>query len=77
MMGFKEMKSQYPVTPGGRYFVVKGRLWRRTNPSLPSERKQLLVHELMETRRAKGAAMHNRDLVGREAARKRVDQVKH
>ena len=71
------MKSGYPVTPDGRYFVVKGRLWRCTNPSLPSEAKQLLVKELMEARRAKGAAMRIGDSVGREAARKRVDQAKH
>lgn len=24
----------YPTTPDGRYFVVKGQLWRCTNPSL-------------------------------------------
>ncbi|WP_275066506.1 hypothetical protein [Acidisarcina polymorpha] len=37
------MKPQYPVTPDGRYFVVKGRLWRCTNPSLPPEVRQRLV----------------------------------
>jgi hypothetical protein len=25
---------KHPVTPDGRYFVVRGRLWRMTNPSL-------------------------------------------
>ena len=34
------------VTPDGRYFVVRGRLWRRANPSLPTERRETLVHEL-------------------------------
>lgn len=39
--------EQYPVTPDGRYFVVRGRLWRRTNPSLTPSLKQSLVAELM------------------------------
>jgi hypothetical protein len=29
----------YPVTPDGRYFVVKGRLWRRADPALPDDLK--------------------------------------
>lgn len=28
----------YPVTPDGRYFVVRGRLWRRSNPGLSTLR---------------------------------------
>src|SRR3546814_12988328 len=32
----------YPVTPDGRYFVVRGRLWRMSNPSLhPDTRHRL------------------------------------
>ena len=71
------MKSQYPVTPDGRYFVVKGRLWRCSNPSLPTETRKRLVDELMLARRAKGEAMRSADVRGREAARQRVDEVKH
>ena len=71
------MKSEYPVTPDGRYFVVKGRLWRCTNPLIPSETRERLVAELMQARRAKGEAMRNGDAVGREAARQRVDEAKH
>jgi hypothetical protein len=41
-------------TPGGRYLIVKGRLWRRTNPNLPDERREALVKELMNARRAIG-----------------------
>lgn len=41
----------HPVTPDGRYFVVRGRLWRRTNPDLPEERVRELTEELMRTRR--------------------------
>ena len=29
------MSERYPVTPDGRYFVVRGRLWRCANPALP------------------------------------------
>ena len=71
------MKPPYPVTPDGRYFVVKGRLWRCSSPLLSTERKQHLVHELMQARREKGAAMRMGDGPGREAARRRVDEAKH
>ena len=43
---------RYPATPDGRYFVAKGVLWRRTDPSLPEEKRQRLVRELMAARRA-------------------------
>ncbi len=43
---------RYPVTPDGRYFVVRGRLWRCTDPSLDPARREALVRELMEARRA-------------------------
>jgi hypothetical protein len=37
-------RSSHPlVTPDGRYIVVRGRLWRAINPSLPVEEKQKLV----------------------------------
>ena len=71
------MKSEYPVTPDGRYFVVKGRLWRCSNPSLPAEARQRLVNELMQARRAKGKAMRIADALGREAARHKIDDTKH
>lgn len=41
---------RYPVTPDGRYFVVRGRLWRTTNPNLPEERRAELVAKLMQAR---------------------------
>lgn len=40
-----------PVTPDGRYFVVKGQLWRCSNPSLKEDVRQSLVDELMAARR--------------------------
>jgi hypothetical protein len=47
-----EWSEQHPHTPDGRYFVVRGRLWRLANPSLEGEAKTALVAELMAARRA-------------------------
>ncbi|WP_298954299.1 hypothetical protein [uncultured Methylobacterium sp.] len=44
------------TTPDGRYLVVRGRLWRRTNPHLPEPERERLVHDLMAARRAVKAA---------------------
>ncbi|MHA3841894.1 hypothetical protein ACX0GZ_11810 [Sphingomonas aestuarii] len=42
----------HPVTPDGRYFVVRGRLWRMSNPALSEESREQLVRDLMAARRA-------------------------
>ncbi len=65
-----------PVTPDGRYVVVRGRLWRRADPALEPAERDRLTRELMAARRAKGVAMRAQDDVGREAARARVDAAK-
>ena len=65
------------MTADGRYFVVRGRLWRCSDPSLPVDRHAQLTRELMEARRDKGRAMRTGDAPGREAARLRVDAAKH
>lgn len=44
--------ASHPITPDGRYFVVRGRLWRCSNPALAPELRQELVRELMAARRA-------------------------
>ena len=67
----------YPVTPDGRYFVVRGRLWRCANPALGQQERAELTRELMAARRAKGVAMRQGDNAAREAARRRVDAAKH
>lgn len=64
------------VTPDGRYIVVRGRLWRRTDPRLDSERRAELVSELMSARRAKKDARLADDDAAIEAARERVDAAK-
>ena len=66
----------HPVTSDGRYFVVRGRLWRCTDPNLASDRRASLTRELMSARRAKGAAMRAGDAAGREAARLQVEAAK-
>jgi hypothetical protein len=64
------------VTPDGRYFVVRGRLWRRANPDLPVERRDALVRELMNARRAVKAALKSGDTAELALARKAVDTTK-
>lgn len=44
------------MTPDGRYIVVRGRLWRATNPTLEPEERQRHVDALQAARRAVKAA---------------------
>jgi hypothetical protein len=67
---------RYPRTPDGRYFVVRGRLWRCSDPGLAEEVRTRLVEELMRARRAKGIAMRKGNAVAREEARRAVDAAK-
>lgn len=64
------------VTPDGRYFVVRGRLWRRANPGLPPETRDRLARELMDGRRAVKAAMRSGNTDELVLARKAVDTAK-
>ena len=48
---FPSPAPPHPVTPDGRYFVVRGRLWRTSNPSLDPAKREQLVRELMDARR--------------------------
>lgn len=68
------MDGDFPTTPDGRYFVVKGRLWRRSNPDLPAHVKEALVSELMDARRR--LSQKNLVVDARSAARARVDAAK-
>ena len=67
---------KYPVTPDGRYFVVRGRLWRTSNPNLSPECRQQLTKALMAARRAVGQAMRTDDVAAEKAARRDVDLAK-
>lgn len=68
--------DRWPTTPDGRYLVVRGRLWRRSDPGLDPDERAALTRELMSARRAKQAAMRAGDDAAREAARARVDAAK-
>lgn len=64
------------VTPDGRYFVVRGRLWRCSDPALvPTDRERLVV-ELMRARRALRDARRLSDERALVAARAVVDHAK-
>ena len=69
-------KPPPPVTPDGRYLVVRGRLWRVSNPHLDPATRDELVHELMDARRAVGAALKSGDAAALKAARRSVDAAK-
>ena len=62
--------KHYPTTPDGRYFVVRGRLWRCSDPGLPDDERQRLVNALMDARRALRSAD------GHDAARAEVERTK-
>ena len=64
------------TTPDGRYIVVRGRLWRCSNPNLSHAQRAELVAELMSARRAKQVAMRAGDEAAREVARLRIDAAK-
>jgi hypothetical protein len=67
---------QHPVTPDGRYFVVRGKLWRMPNPNLSPAKKSLLVGELMKARGAVRSAKLAGNQLEEAAAHRAVDVVK-
>lgn len=68
------LADEHPETPDGRYFVVRGRLWRKSDPDLSEDDRAKFVSELMAARRAV------RDTKGNAAAlaeaRSKVDEAK-
>ncbi|MCF7533600.1 hypothetical protein [Pseudomonas petrae] len=66
----------YPTTPDGRYFVVKGQLWRCSNPALAEEERQQWVNGLMKARQAVKAAKRAEDAAALKAARASVNAAK-
>lgn len=71
------MSTSPPLTPDRRYIVVRGRLWRATNPHLSPEERATWVARLMDARRAVQAAMRGGDAEALRAARRAVDAAKH
>ena len=62
-----------PRTPDGRYIVVRGRLWRSSNPNLDPVEHERLVRELMDARRRVRSA----DAEETARARRDVDKAEH
>jgi hypothetical protein len=61
-----------PVTPDGRYIVVRGRLWRTSNPNLSEQERDELVKALMDARRR----VRTTDVEAKARARGEVDEAK-
>ena len=70
------MAKTYPRTPDGRYFVVRGRLWRTSNPALSEAERERLVGDLMTARRAVRTALAAGDAAALKAARADVQAAK-
>lgn len=66
----------YPTTPDGRYFVVRGRLWRLSNPALPEADRARWVKALMAARRAVRDSRGRADLEAEAQAHQAVDVAK-
>ena len=67
---------RYPVTPDRRYFVVRGRLWRCSDPALADDARERLTRELMQARAAVGRALRAKDADAERDARARVHAAK-
>ena len=67
---------RYPVTPDGRYFVVRGRLWRMTDPSIPEGARAALTKALMKARRDIRDALREKNAALEKDARQRVHEAK-
>ncbi len=64
------------TTPDGRYIIVRGRLWRASNPGLPEGERQACVDRLMDARRAVKAALKDDDAAALTRARSQVHAAK-
>jgi hypothetical protein len=67
---------KHSVTPDGRYFVVRGKLWRMSDPDFGPDEKAHLVKRLMDARRSVKKAKAARDPDAESAAHRLVDQTK-
>jgi hypothetical protein len=74
--GDRSPRPHYPVTPDGRYFIVRGRLWRMSNPALDPSERERLVKDLMSARRAVATAKRAQDRGAEADAHAAVDSAK-
>ena len=63
-------------TPDRRYLIVRGRLWRASNPTLSPDERARLTGLLMASRRAVGVARRAGDAERLRAARDAVHDAK-
>lgn len=70
------MSHAPPRTPDGRYLVVRGRLWRATNPRLSEAHRAELTRRLMAARRAVGVARRAGDRDALAEAGREVNAAK-
>ena len=64
------------LTPDRRYLVVRGRLWRASDPSLPEAERDAHTRALMDARRAVHAAQRAGDERALRRARRAVQAAK-
>ncbi len=70
-------RKGYPETPDGRYFVSRGRLWRKGDPSLSDSARRAAIKALMQARQAERQAGDDAgDDTDRRAARDAVELAK-
>jgi hypothetical protein len=67
---------KHSVTPDGRCFAVRGRLWRMANPDLDEVERADLVGRLMAARRSVRDAKKRANREAEAAAHMTVDEVK-
>lgn len=72
----KKADPPLTVTPDGRYLIVRGRLWRMSNPAMTAEERSHWVSELMTARRTVAAALRSNDTAGLRQARAAVQTAK-
>ncbi len=64
------------LTPDRRYLIVRGRLWRASNPHLSAERQEALMSQLMNARRQVKTALAAKDAASLAASRQAVHSAK-
>jgi hypothetical protein len=70
------MPARHPDPPDGRYFVVRGRLWRLANPSLEDDERKSLVSALTKARRTVRDTKRSGDEKAEAEAHHAVDAAK-
>jgi len=69
-------RNDHPRTLDGRYFVVRGRLWRTSDPKLGDIERARHVSDLMTARRAVQKALAGEDADALKRARAEVQSAK-